>query len=365
MCNGRVPTDGLVGFLSGNFSDNTWRDEYLGVNATVTNGKRTVPNGWTFKGPGAGAVWPVGDMGQTVPYYFANNAFTLLATVTIHEVPQSGSSPVPLMDVRMNDTSSTVLFGLSYTHEKKWLAIPENSGNPEDIGVWEPNETYQVALRMDDSEWTVFVNREAIHSTEYNTSLFNSHRISHFYIGGDNKHQSATGGHVTVTNVMLYKELLFEGELYKLKMSEVTIPSPGVEENPTELAASTHVSVVSESKSEESAASREEFTENDTDEQEEGSDDDLVPSVTSSTAVEGSFISELAITAENSRSDDNAQLSGGETSQQATLHDAKESMQQDSDVQPRELPSTKSTEVADVEKSSESNEEEMPEEEGG
>ncbi|RNF08721.1 trans-sialidase [Trypanosoma cruzi] len=35
MCNGRVPTDGLVGFLSGNFSDNTWRDEYLGVNAKV------------------------------------------------------------------------------------------------------------------------------------------------------------------------------------------------------------------------------------------------------------------------------------------------------------------------------------------
>ncbi|RNC51592.1 trans-sialidase, partial [Trypanosoma cruzi] len=28
-------TDGLVGFLSGNFSDTTWRDEYLGVNATV------------------------------------------------------------------------------------------------------------------------------------------------------------------------------------------------------------------------------------------------------------------------------------------------------------------------------------------
>ncbi|EKF39498.1 trans-sialidase, putative, partial [Trypanosoma cruzi marinkellei] len=28
-------TDGLVGFLSGNFSDNTWGDEYLGVDATV------------------------------------------------------------------------------------------------------------------------------------------------------------------------------------------------------------------------------------------------------------------------------------------------------------------------------------------
>ncbi|PWU92152.1 putative trans-sialidase, Group VIII [Trypanosoma cruzi] len=365
MCNGRVPTDGLVGFLSGNFSESTWRDEYLGVNAKVNNGERRVPNGLTFKGPGAGAVWPVGDMGQNVPYYFANNAFTLLATVTIHEVPQSGSSPVPLMGVRMNDTDSTVLFGLSYTHEKKWLAIPENSGSPEDIGAWEPNETYQVVLRMDDSEWTVLVNREEIHKKKYNTSLFNSHRISHFYIGGDSKNQSATGGHVTVTNVMLYNERLREGKLRKLNASKVTIPSLGVEEQPTELAASTHVSVVSESKSEESAASREELNEDDIDEQEEGSDDDLVPSVTSSTAVEGSFISELAITAENSRSDDNAQLSEGEASQQATLHDAKESMQQDSDVQPRELQPEESTEVADVEKSSEGNDKEMPEEEGG
>ncbi|RNC43858.1 trans-sialidase [Trypanosoma cruzi] len=34
-CSTAIPTDGLVGFLSGNFSDDTWKDEYLGVNATV------------------------------------------------------------------------------------------------------------------------------------------------------------------------------------------------------------------------------------------------------------------------------------------------------------------------------------------
>ncbi|EAN92969.1 trans-sialidase, putative, partial [Trypanosoma cruzi] len=128
MCNGRVPTDGLVGFLSGNFSENTWRDEYLGVNATVTSGEPRVRNGWTFKGPGAGAVWPVGDMGQTVPYYFANTEFTLVATVSIHEAPKEASSPIPLIGVKMNDTSSTVLFGLSYTHDRKWLAVSEGDG---------------------------------------------------------------------------------------------------------------------------------------------------------------------------------------------------------------------------------------------
>ncbi|EKG00294.1 complement regulatory protein, putative, partial [Trypanosoma cruzi] len=225
MCNGTVPTDELVGFLSGNFSDGTWGDEYLGVNATVTNGERRVPNGLTFKGSGAGAVWPVGDMGQTVPYYFANNEFTLVATVSIHEVPQAGSSPAPLMGVRMNDTSSTVLFGLSYTHDKKWLAISEDRATSNLVDGWEANKTYQVGLRMNTDCWTVFVDREESDCTKYNTSLFDTHRISHFYIGGDSKNRSATGGHVTVTNVMLYNEKLYNGELRKLHASKVTIPS--------------------------------------------------------------------------------------------------------------------------------------------
>ncbi|ESS60899.1 trans-sialidase [Trypanosoma cruzi Dm28c] len=369
MCNGRVPTDGLVGFLSGNFSENTWRDEYLGVNATVTNGKRRVPNGWTFKGPGAGAVWPVGDMGQTVPYYFANNKFTLVATVSIHEVPQSGSSPVPLIGVKMNDTKGTVLFGLSYTHDKKWLAIPENSGNAEDIGVWKPNKTYQVVLRMDDSDfWTVFVNREEILQARYDDHLFNSHRISHFYIGGDSKNQSATGGHVTVTNVMLYNERLFDDNLRKLNASKVTIPSLGVEEQPTEQAANTGTLVASESKSVESATSHEEFTEDDTDEQEEGIVHDLVSAATSSTAVEGSSVPEPAIaaqSAENSHQENNAQFSEGEKSQQSTPTEEDNSIQQDSDVHTKDLQSEESAEVVDVETPSESYEEEMPEEEGG
>ncbi|RNC38528.1 trans-sialidase, partial [Trypanosoma cruzi] len=37
VCGAVKITAGLVGFLSGNFSGNTWRDEYLGVNATVNN----------------------------------------------------------------------------------------------------------------------------------------------------------------------------------------------------------------------------------------------------------------------------------------------------------------------------------------
>ncbi|RNF20680.1 sialidase-like protein [Trypanosoma cruzi] len=374
MCNGPVPTDELVGFLSGNFSDNTWRDEYLGVNATVTNGEKRVPNGVTFQGSGAGAVWPVGDMGQTVPYYFANNKFTLVATVSIHEVPQSGS--IPLMGVRMNDTKGTVLFGLSYTREKKWLAISEDAVDPEDavdaedfdIVKWEPNRTYQVGLRMDVEEWSVFVDGKEIHNTEYNDHLFKTHRISHFYIGGDIKDRSATGGHVTVTNVMLYNEELWRNDdLYKLKTSKVTIPSLGVEEQSTGPVASKDVSVDSQSNSEESTTSHEKLNEDDTETRGKNSVDGMVPAASSSTAAAGSSVPEPVIaaeSAENFHQKDNAQLSEGETSRQATLNEAKKLMARSSDGRKEDPQSAELTGVADVEGSAESNDAPQPEEEG-
>ncbi|RNE95477.1 putative trans-sialidase, partial [Trypanosoma cruzi] len=368
MCNGPVPTDELVGFLSGNFSENTWRDEYLGVNATVTNGEKRVPNGVTFQGSGAGAVWPVGDMGQTVPYYFANTEFTLVATVSIHEVPKEDS--IPLMGVRMNDTSSTVLFGLSYTHDKKWLAIPEDAVDAEDFDIvkWEPNKTYQVGLRMDVEEWSVFVDGKEIHNTNYNQRLFDTHRISHFYIGGDIKDRSATGGHVTVTNVMLYNEELWRNDdLYKLKTSKVTIPSLGVEEQSTGPVASKDVSVDSQSNSEESTTSHEKLNEDDTETRGKNSVDGMVPAASSSTAAAGLSVPEPVIAAESAESfhqKDNAQLSEGETSRQATLNEAKKLMARSSDGRKEDPQSAELTGVADVEGSAESNDAQQPEEEG-
>ncbi|EKF29466.1 trans-sialidase, putative, partial [Trypanosoma cruzi marinkellei] len=58
-------TKGLVGFLSNTSTGNTWSDEYLCVNATV-HGEvtRTADGELTFKGPGAGAEWPVGKWGR-------------------------------------------------------------------------------------------------------------------------------------------------------------------------------------------------------------------------------------------------------------------------------------------------------------
>ncbi|EKF29342.1 trans-sialidase, putative, partial [Trypanosoma cruzi marinkellei] len=76
-------TDGLVGFLSDNFFGKTWKDEYLGVNATVSDGTaaatvaaeaakatKASDNGVTFRG--AWAEWPVGGQGENQLYHFAN-----------------------------------------------------------------------------------------------------------------------------------------------------------------------------------------------------------------------------------------------------------------------------------------------------
>ncbi|EKF98009.1 trans-sialidase, putative, partial [Trypanosoma cruzi] len=91
VCSAAVKiTDGLVGFLSGNFSDGTWMDEYLGVNATVKkkDGVATKENGVTFKERGAWAEWPVGKQGENQLYHFANYKFTLVATVSIDGEPE-------------------------------------------------------------------------------------------------------------------------------------------------------------------------------------------------------------------------------------------------------------------------------------
>ncbi|EKF28452.1 trans-sialidase, putative, partial [Trypanosoma cruzi marinkellei] len=158
--------------------------------------------------------------------------FTLVATVSIHAEPKESSS-IPLMGVRMNDTSSTVLFGLSYTHEKKWKVIFSDTLREtlaDGDGVrWEPNKKYQVALGMDQYyRVSVYVDGSPLYSTRiYNDdeedysllgklrTLLSSHSVSHFYIGGDSTSGSADT-HVTLSNVLLYNRALNNGELKTL-----------------------------------------------------------------------------------------------------------------------------------------------------
>ncbi|EKF28233.1 trans-sialidase, putative, partial [Trypanosoma cruzi marinkellei] len=181
-------TDGLVGFLSNTSSDNKWKDEYLGVNATVkgaTEGKVTATdNGLKFEG--VWAEWPVGRQGENQLYHFANYNFTLVATVSIHKVPK-GNTRIPLMGVRLDDNEKTKLLELSYDSGRKWWVLCSDGTNKELKGTWDPQTQYQVAIVLQNgTQVSVYVDGKRVcGSVQRKLENTDSAGISHFFIGGD------------------------------------------------------------------------------------------------------------------------------------------------------------------------------------
>ncbi|PWU97450.1 putative trans-sialidase, Group V [Trypanosoma cruzi] len=242
-CNTDKITDGLVGFLSGKFSGTTWKDEYLGVNATVTKGTNGVTtgyadNGVSFTGRGAWAEWPVGRQGENQLYHFANYNFTLVATVSIHGEPKSGS--VPLMGVRAGSDGGTKLMELSYGSGKKWQVLCCDGTTKRLKSTWDTQTQYQVAIVLQNGkQGSVYVDGQRVcESVQSNFENAESKGISHFYIGGDVGNAENTGDQegvsVTVSNVLLYnRPLTFTGGSADLEEDDAS-PS----EAPVEQAAS-------------------------------------------------------------------------------------------------------------------------------
>ncbi|EKF30765.1 trans-sialidase, putative, partial [Trypanosoma cruzi marinkellei] len=162
-CSADKITNGLVGFLSGNFFGTTWVDEYLGVNATVKSGAAGAtgrPDGVTFQG--AWAEWPVGAQGENQLYHFANYNFTLVATVFIDGVPE-GDTTIPVMGVKMNDAADSVFFGLSYNKEKKWQLLCSDENNKELSSNWEPGtERHVVILIRNGNQTSAYVDGKTV-----------------------------------------------------------------------------------------------------------------------------------------------------------------------------------------------------------
>ncbi|PBJ78415.1 trans-sialidase [Trypanosoma cruzi cruzi] len=238
-CSAVKITDGLVGFLSGKFSENTWRDEYLGVNATVKeNGggaTKTSDKGVTFRG--AWAEWPVGAQGENQLYHFANYKFTLVATVSIDKVPE-GDTHIPLMGVKMNDSGKTVLLGLSYNSGGKWKLSCGGETLNELSSTWEPEETHQLAIVLQNgTHGSAYVDDRRVGGNEA-CALGNTHSkgISRFYIGGDGGAKGVSGVQdvsVTVTNVLLYNRPLDDEEIAALTKNKITNPKPEVPKTST------------------------------------------------------------------------------------------------------------------------------------
>ncbi|RNC39863.1 hypothetical protein TcCL_NonESM10742 [Trypanosoma cruzi] len=244
-------TDGLVGFLSGNFSDGTWRDEYLGVNATVKGAKEGAAagvaetaessDGVTFRG--AWAEWPVGAQGENQLYHFANYNFTLVATVSIDGVPtKEGDTPIPLMGAKMNGDDKTVLLGLSYSNdEKKWQVLCGGEPTEMQNRIEGQEKTHQVVIVLQNgTQGSAYVDGKRV-GEPCKLENTNSKGISHFYIGGDGSSTEGQGGvSVTVSNVLLYNRPLDDNEITALNTikapitppketsaQEVVLPSPG------------------------------------------------------------------------------------------------------------------------------------------
>ncbi|KAF8279438.1 putative trans-sialidase, Group V [Trypanosoma cruzi] len=221
-------TDGLVGFLSGNFSEDTWKDEYLGVDATVKNGAAKAKNsdGVTFRG--AWAEWPVGAQGDNQLYHFANYNFTLVATVSIQKAPE-GVTPIPLMGVKkMNGGKSAVLLGLSYNKERKWELVHGGGSRNALSSDWEPDTTYQVAIVLQNgTQGSAYVDGQRVGDAPCELGNPDPKGISYFYIGGDGGGAENTESRevvpVTVTNVLLYNRPLDGTEINALNANKVLI----------------------------------------------------------------------------------------------------------------------------------------------
>ncbi|EAN99303.1 putative trans-sialidase, Group VI [Trypanosoma cruzi] len=226
-------TDGLVGFLSGNFSNDTWRDEYLGVNATVKGnddgGNRATLHEGSVKFTGAWAEWPVGNQEENQLYHFANYNFTLVATVSIDGVPKSGSH-IPLMGVKMNDSGKTVLLGLSYNGGGKCILVCRGGTNTEGQSVTLATEAthHVVILLRNGTQGSAYVDGKSV-SGDVPCALENkdSKAVSHFYIGGGERSGGSAGSEedvsVTVTNVLLYNRPLNDSEITALN-TKLSIP---------------------------------------------------------------------------------------------------------------------------------------------
>ncbi|EAN81888.1 trans-sialidase, putative, partial [Trypanosoma cruzi] len=208
-----VVTDGLVGFLSGNFSESTWRDEYLGVNATVKSGVGAAgtTDGVKFTRRGAGAEWPVGRQGRNQLYHFANYNFTLVATVSIDKEATEGGTTIPVMGVRLEGQEK--LMELSYDSEKKWQVLCDGVPNSGKLSSTLGPTQHVVILLRNGSQGSAYVDGQRVGDAPCELKVTDSNEISHFYIGGDG---SGAGSqeevHVTVSNVLLYnRPLTFSG----------------------------------------------------------------------------------------------------------------------------------------------------------
>ncbi|RNF04684.1 trans-sialidase, partial [Trypanosoma conorhini] len=245
-CVGAMPTDGLVRFLSNNGNNTHWKDEYLGVGATVSGEAKKVDNGFALAGRGAQIAWPVARDGHGPGHSSAGEEVTLVATVTINKAPRSAT---PLLGVRTMPTG--LYLGLWYDEHKRWKTKFGTEGGNTQTMTWKEGRAYRVVLTVRNGGGSAYVDGQLVGSLEEkppSTDLFPPpppppppprdeyplekppERVSHIFVGKYSHRDESTEVHVTVTSVLLYSRCFDASEVAALERKEeeasVTPPEP-------------------------------------------------------------------------------------------------------------------------------------------
>ncbi|EKF99499.1 trans-sialidase, putative, partial [Trypanosoma cruzi] len=158
-----IPTAGLVAVLSNaSASDDTWNDEYLCLNATVRNATK-VNDGFQLTEPDSGVLWLLNFPDDNVRHVSLSHNFTLVASVTIEEVP----SEKTLLTALLGDAESPSFMRLSYTADNKWETMFKGDKKlTTESSTWEAGKEHQVALMLQGKKASVHIDGELLGEEE-------------------------------------------------------------------------------------------------------------------------------------------------------------------------------------------------------
>ncbi|KAF8287478.1 putative trans-sialidase, Group II [Trypanosoma cruzi] len=216
-----IPTAGLVAVLSDAASDDTWNDEYLCLNVTVTNATK-VKDGFQLTEPESRVMWPVNFPDDNVRHVSLSHNFTLVASVTIEEAP---SEKTPLLTALLGDAEPPYFMRLSYTADNKWEAILKGETTTTESRPWVPKKEHQVALMLQGNKASVYIDGQSLGEREVLLTGETPLEPFGFCFGacdfGDEEEDSpkkiGKKPHVTVTNVFLYNRPLNSTERTAIK----------------------------------------------------------------------------------------------------------------------------------------------------
>ncbi|ESS60843.1 Sialidase 85-1.3 [Trypanosoma cruzi Dm28c] len=135
------------------------------------------------------ATWPVNSREDNRQYSFVIYDFTIVATVTIHQVPKGST---PLLGAGLRDGHGAKIVGLSCGMNKTWETVFDGKKTTSNT-TWEPERGYQVALMLQDGhKGSVYVDGVIVGSLETLPKLGRWDMKSHISTVGAKRETSTT-----------------------------------------------------------------------------------------------------------------------------------------------------------------------------